>query len=83
MKQTARYFSRKYAFIWDQQGTVIQWLQPWQATCKFFTAREGEHFNREDKEVGRAIVNGVHGFSPAESLPVSTFKNLHNMRFAS
>ena len=32
-------------------------------------AREGEHIYRGEKEVGRAIVNRVHGFSLAESSP--------------
>ena len=33
------------------------------------TAREGACFYRAEKEVGRAIVNRVHGFSLAELLP--------------
>ena len=33
------------------------------------TAREGEHFYRGEKKVGRAVVNRVHGFSFTESLP--------------
>ena len=33
------------------------------------TAREGELFYREEKEVGRALVNRVHGLSLAELLP--------------
>ena len=32
-------------------------------------AREGEHFYKEEKEVGRAVANRVHGFLFAESLP--------------
>lgn len=33
------------------------------------TARKGECFWREKKEIGRSIANRVHGFSWAESLP--------------
>lgn len=32
MKQTARYFFQQDALFWDQQGTVIQCLQPQQKT---------------------------------------------------
>ena len=32
-------------------------------------AREGDHLYRGEKEVGRAVVNRVHDFSLAESLP--------------
>ena len=32
-------------------------------------AREGEHFYRDEKEVGRAIENRVQGVSLAEFLP--------------
>ena len=33
------------------------------------TARKGEHFYREEKKVGRAIVNRVHDFSLTKSFP--------------
>ena len=45
-----------------QQRMAIRGLQPWNATCK------SPRGNREEKEVGRAIANRVHGFSLAESL---------------
>ena len=33
------------------------------------TARKGEHFYREEKKVGRAIVNRIYDFSLSEFLP--------------
>ena len=51
-----------------QQGIAFQGLPPWSVTCKSPQAREGEHFDRVEKEVARAVVNRVHGFSLAESL---------------
>lgn len=53
-KQTARYFSSKDGFIWDQERIEIQGLQPWLAKHKSLT---GQGFYREEKEFGKAIVN--------------------------
>ena len=40
-QMTASYFSSKDGFIWDEQRTEIQGLQPWQAMCKFLLSQGG------------------------------------------
>lgn len=53
-KKSATYFSsKKNGFIWEQEGIEIQYMQPWQATCKSLKKRKV--FYREEKKLGRAI----------------------------
>ena len=54
---TARYFSNKDRFIWDQLRIVIQGLQHKEPCTGPPMEREGERFYRGGKEVGRALVN--------------------------
>ena len=61
MKQTARYFSSKDGFIWDQ----LKFARRGSSTlsCKFPTLREGDCFFRGAKAWESAVVNRVLDFS--------------------
>ena len=55
--------------MWEQQRTAVQCLQPWEASGKSTEKEEAELLQR-DRRLGKVIVvNRIHGFSLAESLP--------------
>ena len=68
--KTVKYFSRKDGFIWEQQKIAICGQLPWRLKSKsHLPVKENTLCYREEKEVERAAVNRVHGFSLVEFLP--------------
>lgn len=58
----------KDRFIWDLQRIATHGLQLWQAMCKSLQGKGRREHLRGEKEVGRAMVKRVHGFSLPEFL---------------
>ena len=61
------FLQQKKRFTWDKPRIAVQGLQLRQATLQLLCKKwKGELFYRGEKEVGRAIVNRIYGFSLAD-----------------